>query len=107
MFRGPNIFGIYGKWGGNARILPPDKFMLNRSPEELEEQAQAVIEEDLVHSRNQGAFGLIPVSLEPFESRTGQLFYLNPRKEELMITVPIGNVIFTFPFHAPKRRFPG
>ncbi len=49
MFRGPNIFGIYGKWGGTQRILPPDKFMLNRSPEELEEQAQAVIEEDLVH----------------------------------------------------------
>lgn len=107
MFRGPNIFGIYGKWGGTQRILPPEKFMLNRSPEGLEEQAQAVIEEDLVRSRNQGAFGLVPVTLEPFESRTGQLFYLNPRKEELMITVPVGNVIFTFPFHAPKRRFPG
>ncbi len=107
MFRGPNIFGIYGKWGGTQRILPPEKFMLNRSPEELEEQAQAVIEEDLVRSRNQGAFGLVPVTLEPFESRTGQLFYLNTRKEEVMITVPVGNVIFTFPFHAPKRRFPG
>lgn len=107
MFRGPNIFGIYGKWGGTQRILPPEKFMLNRSPEGLEEQAQAVVEEDLVRSRNQGAFGLVPVTLEPFESRTGQLFYLNPRKEELMITVPVGNVIFTFPFHAPKRRFPG
>ncbi|PZM77716.1 MAG: hypothetical protein DKT66_25905 [Candidatus Melainabacteria bacterium] len=107
MFRGPNIFGIYGKWGGTERILPPEKFMLNRSPEELEEQAQAVIEEDLVRSRHQGAFGLVPVTLEPFESRTGQLFYLNTRKEEVMITVPIGNTIFTFPFHAPKRRFPG
>ncbi len=107
MFRGPNIFGIYGKWGGTQRILPPEKFMLNRSPEELEEQAQAVVEEDLVRSRNQGAFGLVPVTLEPFESRTGQLFYLNTRKEEVMITVPVGNVIFTFPFHAPKRRFPG
>lgn len=107
MFRGPNIFGIYGKWGGTQRILPPEKFMLNRSPEELEEQAQAVIEEDLVHSRNQGAFGLVPITLEPFESRTGQLFYLNTRKEEVIVKVPIGNVIFTFPFHAPKRRFPG
>ncbi len=107
MFRGPNIFGIYGKWGGTERILPPEKFMLNRSPEELEEQAQAVIEEDLVRSRNQGAFGLVPVALEPFESRTGQLFYLNTRKEEVTVTVPIGNVIFKFPFHAPKRRFPG
>lgn len=107
MFRGPNIFGIYGKWGGTQRILPPEKFMLNRSPEELEEQAQAVVEEDLVRSRNQGAFGLVPVTLEPFESRTGQLFYLNTRKEEVMITVPVGNTIFTFPFHAPKRRFPG
>jgi len=107
MFRGPNIFGIYGKWGGTQRILPPEKFMLNRSPEELEEQAQAVVEEDLVQSRNQGAFGLVPVTLEPFESRTGQLFYLNTRKEEVMITVPVGNTIFTFPFHAPKRRFPG
>lgn len=106
MFRGPNIFGIYGKWGGTQRILPPDKFMLNRSPEELEEQAQAVVEEDLIKSRNQGAMGLVPVTLEPFESRTGQLFYLNPRKEELMITVPVGNVIFTFPFHAPKKRIP-
>ncbi len=106
MFRGPNIFGIYGKWGGTPRILPPDKFMLNRSPEELEEQAQAVIEEDLIRSRNQGAFGLVPITLEPFESRTGEIFYLNPRKEELQVTVPVGNAIFSFPFHAPKKRFP-
>lgn len=31
MYRGPNIFGIYGKWGGTQRILPPEKFMLNLS----------------------------------------------------------------------------
>lgn len=106
MYRGPNIFGIYGKWGGTQRILPPEKFMLNRSPEGLEEQAEAVVEEDLIHSRNKGAFGLVSVTLEPFESRTGELFYLNPRKEELLLKVPVGNTIFEFPFHAPRRRIP-
>lgn len=72
----------------------------------MEEQAEAVVEEDLIHSRNKGAFGLVPVTLEPFESRTGELFYLNPRKEELLLKVPVGNTIFEFPFHAPRRRIP-
>lgn len=106
LFRGPNIFGIYGKWGGTPRILPPEKFMLQRSPEQLEEQAQAVIEEDLVRSRNQAALGLVPVTLEPFESRTGVLYYLNPRKEFVLVTVPVGNAVFQFPFKLTVKRIP-
>ncbi|HEY9785853.1 MAG TPA: tetratricopeptide repeat protein [Candidatus Obscuribacterales bacterium] len=106
LWRGPNIFGIYGKWGGSQRILPPQKFFLQRSPEELEEQAQAVVEEDLYRSRNEGAIGLVPVPLEPFESRTGVLYYLHPRWENVLLKVPVGNAVFEFPFHLQRKRIP-
>lgn len=106
LFRGPNIFGIYGKWGGTPRILPPEKLLLQRSPEQLEEQAQVLVEEDLVRSRNQSALGLTPVTLEPFESRTGVIYYLNLRKEDVLLTVPVGNAVFEFPFKLVKKRIP-
>lgn len=103
LFRGPNVFGVYGEWAASNRVLP-EKFQLHPSPERVEYQAQVVVDPSLVRSNKTEALGLTPVSLEPFESRTGELFYMNPRCEHLLLRVPVGNAIFEFPFVMPKRR---
>jgi len=103
LFRGPNIFGLYGNWGGTARILP-EKFALELSPEHVVEQADAPYDPSIIHSAEANYEGLTTFSLEPFESRTGVLFYMNPRCESVMLKVPVGNVWFEFPFHCRKRR---
>jgi tetratricopeptide (TPR) repeat protein len=103
LFRGPNVFGIYGEWNAQARVLP-DKFALEPSPEHVEEQAQVIVDPGLVHSSNMKILGLTPVTLEPFESRTGELFYMNPRCEHVLLRVVVGNTVFDFPFTMPKKR---
>ena len=103
LFRGPNVFGIYGNWNATARVLP-DKFQLEPSPENVEEQAQVVVDPSLVRSSDINVLGLIPVSLEPFESRTGEQFYMNPRCEHVLLRVVVGNTTFQFPFKMPRKR---
>lgn len=103
LFRGPNIFGIYGHWGALPRELP-DKFMLEPSPERVQYQAEVQIDPGLVQSSAINVKGLTPVDLEPFESRTGELFFMNPRCERLLLKIPIGNVVVEIPFSAQRRR---
>lgn len=105
MFRGPNIFGIYGHWGVSSRILP-ERLALQRSPEHLESQEKAVIETDLVRTGNLSIPGMHSIALEPFESRTGVLYFLNPHADKLSLRVPVGNAVFELPFNMPiwKRR---
>jgi tetratricopeptide (TPR) repeat protein len=103
LYRGPNIFGLYGSWGGTARELP-EKFALELSPEHVVEQGDAPYDPAIIHSAEANYEGLTTFSLEPFESRTGLLFYMNPRCEWMTLKVPVGNVVFEFPFHSRKRR---
>jgi hypothetical protein len=103
LFRGPNVFGLYGEWNATSRVLP-ERFALEPSPENVEEQAQVIVDPGLVRSNNMKVIGLTPVSLEPFESRTGELFYMNPRCEHVMLRVVVGNTTFDFPFTMPKKR---
>jgi len=103
LFRGPNVFGVYGDWNATNRVLP-DRFALEPSPEHVEDQAQVVVDPSLIRKNNTRVTGLIPVNLEPFESRTGELFYMNPRCEHVLLRVYVGNTAFDFPFKTPKRR---
>jgi tetratricopeptide (TPR) repeat protein len=103
LFRGPNIFGIYGEWAGAPRILP-EKMTVDISPEQVWRQAQTSIDPSIIHSAEINYQGLTTFQLEPFESRTGLLFYMNPRSDEVLLKVPVGNVQFQFPFHCRKRR---
>jgi tetratricopeptide (TPR) repeat protein len=103
LFRGPNVFGIYGEWNALPRELPA-KLMLEPSPERVQYQAEPVIDPGLVRSSTVKLRNLVPISLEPFESRTGELFFLNPRCERLLLTVPIGNVVYQIPFNAKRKR---
>jgi len=103
LFRGPNIFGIYGEWAGAPRILP-EKMSVDISPEQVWRQAQTDIDPSIIHSAEINYQGLTTFQLEPFESRTGILFYMNPRSDEVLLKVPVGNVQFQFPFHCRKRR---
>jgi tetratricopeptide (TPR) repeat protein len=103
LFRGPNVFGIYGEWAALPRELPT-KLMLEPSPERVQYQAETKIDPGLVRSSTIKIRNLIPISLEPFESRTGELFFLNPRCERLELTVPVGNVIYQIPFTAKRKR---
>ena len=103
LFRGPNVFGVYGEWNALPRDLPV-KIMLEPSPERVQYQALTKIDPGLVRSSTVKLRNLVPVSLEPFESRTGELFFLNPRCERLILTVPVGNVIYQIPFNAKRKR---
>jgi tetratricopeptide (TPR) repeat protein len=103
LFRGPNVFGVYGEWGALPRDLP-SKFMLEPSPERVQYQAQTTIDPGLVRSSTIKIPNLIPLTLEPFESRTGEMFFLSTRPERLVLTVPIGNVIYEIPFVARRKR---
>jgi hypothetical protein len=103
LFRGPNIFGVYGQWGAQSRDMP-DKLAVLASPERVQYQAENMIDNGLIRSSTIKMTGLVPVSLEPFESRTGELFYLNPRCESILLTVRVGNAVFKIPFHCRRRR---
>lgn len=103
LFRGPNVFGIYGEWAALPRELPT-KLMLEPSPERVQYQAQTKIDPGLVRSSTIKIRNLIPITLEPFESRTGELFFLNPRCERLVLTVPVGNIVYQIPFAAKRKR---
>ncbi len=103
LFRGPNEFGVYGEWGALPRDLP-NKFMLEPSPEQVQYQAQSIIDPGLVRSSSLRIPSLFSLTLEPFESRTGEMFYLSTRPERLVLTVPIGNVIYEIPFIARRKR---
>ena len=63
-------------------------------------------ESGLIRSEGIKQSGLLPISLEPYESRTGELFYIYPRGEDTVnVQVNVGNVIFEFfPFNAGKNR---
>lgn len=103
LWRGPNEFGIYGAWGSAPKVLP-EKLSLELSPEQLQEQAAEPLDTSMVHSADANFQGMTTVSLEPFESRTGVLFFMNPRSLEVSLKVPVGNVMFKFPFKCRKRR---
>jgi tetratricopeptide (TPR) repeat protein len=103
LWRGPNVFGVYGEWAPTSRVLP-ERFQLELSPEHVTEQAQVVVDPSLVRTNNSKILGLVPVTLEPFESRTGELFYMNPRCEHVLLRVYVGNAVFEFPFKTPKKR---
>jgi tetratricopeptide (TPR) repeat protein len=103
LFRGPNVFGVYGEWNALPRDLP-DKLMLQPSPERVLYQAQTAIDPGLVRSSTIKVRNLCAVTLEPFESRTGELFFLNPRCEKLLLSVPVGNVAYQIPFSAKRKR---
>jgi hypothetical protein len=103
LFRGPNIFGVYGDWGSIPRVLP-DKIAAQPSPERVVYQSEHTTDSGLERSNNIRILGLLPVPLETFESRTGEQFYINPRCESVVLTVRIGNATFEIPFKLRKRR---
>lgn len=103
LFRGPNVFGIYGNWKAVSHTVPKN-IGLMPSREGLESTNQESIDlPGLVERENVKIKGLTPVWLEPFESRTGELFYLNHRDIDVVIQVPVGNAIFELPFHTSLK----
>ncbi|MBI1271823.1 tetratricopeptide repeat protein [bacterium] len=106
LFRGPNVFGVYGKWKAVSHTVP-QKVGLMPSRERVldrpDQNSQAL--PGLMLKGNYKAPGVVPVWLEPFESRTGVLFYLNPRDCDVVINVPVGNATFKLPFHT-RKKFP-
>jgi len=109
LFRGPNVFGVYGEWKAVSHTVPERIAAVNsrESIEVLLSEGGTVSElPGLVSSGESQLAGLTPVKLEPYESRTGELFYLNPRDQDVVIKVPVGNAIFELPFHTRKQRIP-
>jgi tetratricopeptide (TPR) repeat protein len=103
LFRGPNVFGVYGEWNALGRDLP-QTFMLEPSPENVQYQAEVTVDPGVVHSSQAKMPDLVSITLEPFESRTGELFFLNTRPEKMLLKVPVGNVIYEIPFSARRKR---
>lgn len=106
LFMGPNVFGVYGEWKAISHIVP-ERVGVTRSREGLvAAETTAVDLPGLVRPSKAKLTGLTPVWLEPFESRTGEQFYLNPRDADIVIKIPIGNATFEFPFHTRKIKIP-
>lgn len=103
LFRGPNIFGVYGDWTAIPRVMP-GRLESQASPERVQYQLENKIDSGLVSSNTIKMTGLVPVSLEPFESRTGELFYIHPRCESVLLTVRVGNTTVQIPFKLRKKR---
>jgi tetratricopeptide (TPR) repeat protein len=103
LFRGPNVFGVYGEWNALGRDLP-QTFMLEPSPENVQYQAEITVDPGVVHSSQAKMPNLVSITLEPFESRTGELFFLNTRPEKMLLEVPVGNVMYEIPFSARRKR---
>lgn len=106
LFRGPNVFGVWGEWAGVSHTVPTRVSILPSrenvfSDDELEEGSR---EDGLIRSEGSRQIGLLPISMEPLESRTGEKFYLYPRDQDVEIKVTVGNTVYTFPFHCRKRR---
>ena len=107
LFMGPNVFGVWGEWKAVSHTVPVRVGILP-SREGLIAQSDQVKAElpGLLSGGYAKYHGLVPIVLEPFESRTGDLFYLNPRDKDVMLRVPVGNAVFEFPFHTRKLKIP-
>jgi len=106
LFMGPNVFGVYGEWKAISHIVPERVGVMPSREHLVAVQTSAVDLPGLVRPSKAKMSGLIPVWLEPYESRTGEQFYLNPRDADIIIKVPVGNAIFEFPFHTRKIKIP-
>lgn len=82
----------------------PGRLESQASPERVQYQMESKLDSGLVNSNTVKMTGLVPVSLEPFESRTGELFYIHPRCESVLLTVRVGNTTVQIPFKLRKRR---
>lgn len=107
LFRGPNVFGVYRQWQAVSHIVPA-KIGIMASREGLHKNGHST-DVKLPGMLREGSYnvkGHVPVFLEPFESRTGDLFYLNPRDKDVVIKIPVGNSVFEIPFHTRKSKIP-
>lgn len=106
LFRGPNVFGVWGEWAGISHVVPTRISVLPSRENILsdDEDEDSNKESGLIRSEGIRQVGLQPISMEPLESRTGELFYLYPRDQDVQIDVTVGNTIFKFPFRCRKRR---
>lgn len=106
LFRGPNVFGVWGEWAGvshsvptRVSVYPSRENIFNRNADD-----DTATDTGLVRNEEARQAGLNTVSLEPMESRTGEIFYIYPRDEDICVQVVVGNTTFEFPFHCRKRR---
>lgn len=106
LFMGPNVFGVWGEWKAISHIVPERVGVMPSREGLVTAETTAVDLPGLVRPSKAKLEGLTPVWLEPFESRTGEQFYLNPRDADILIKVPIGNATFEFPFHTRKIKIP-
>ncbi|MBK9142110.1 MAG: tetratricopeptide repeat protein [Candidatus Melainabacteria bacterium] len=103
MFRGPNVFGVWGNWKAVSHTVPK-LVAITPSREGLQRFDRTEVPLPGLLSRGTHKIaGKYPVYLEPFESRTGELFYLNHRDVDIVIKVPVGNAVFELPFHTRKK----
>ncbi|MDX2105938.1 MAG: hypothetical protein SFY67_06000, partial [Candidatus Melainabacteria bacterium] len=110
LFMGPNVFGVWGEWKAVSHTVPVRVGILPSREGLIAQADQSEQVKTELPGLLSGGYakyqGLVPIVLEPFESRTGDLFYLNPRDKDIMLRVPVGNAVFEFPFHTRKLRIP-
>lgn len=110
LFMGPNVFGVWGEWKAVSHTVPVRVGILPSREGLIAQADQSEQVKTELPGLLSGGYakyqGLVPIVLEPFESRTGDLFYLNPRDKDIMLRVPVGNAVFEFPFHTRKLKIP-
>lgn len=91
---GGNVFGMYGDWPVSG----------SGDTDNVSDTHQVVeVTREIKASSNLAASDLLPVMLKPGESRSGLVFFRDPRFEEARLKLTLGNTTFSFPFKQNGR----
>ncbi|HEY9870259.1 MAG TPA: tetratricopeptide repeat protein [Candidatus Obscuribacterales bacterium] len=90
---GGNVFGMYGDWGLGPRSLPE---IVNR--ERMHARGESVLLPGVASASSIGVLDLRPVTIAPYESRTGIIFFPYRPFQRAVLKVSIGNACFEFPY---------
>lgn len=91
---GGNVFGRYGQW----TVACAEQSMQIHGKTQLEPAVTGHEQNRFLaplHNPNSFVIG-------PMESRSGLVFFKNPRGGDVVLRVFVGNASFSFPFHLPQ-----
>lgn len=93
-FFGNNQWGLYGAWDTHLRDTPP---LVPRDQLFFDDRPRSADQEILLFMR--GNAQVRPTYIETGAARTGVVFFLRERYEDVIVRVFIGNAELRFPFH--------
>lgn len=99
-FFGSNTFGAYGNWGSIAETRTP---LVTREQYLYGFMGQRKLG-DLASFLSSSSSNYAPAYLDVGDSKTGLVFYGHERFEKAVLKIPVGNIVFEFPFNSAGPR---